>query len=242
MHGSLAEDHDFVARFVREARSAAQLSHPAIVASSRSGRGGRLYLSPWSTSTGRRFEMLLKKRGRLTPIEALAVVEPVLEALNAAHNAGFAHRDIKPEKRPHQHRGSRQGGGLQAGPGNRHVRDFRADAGLSSEPLPTSPLNRSNMARPTRGQTCLRWDRAVRSKWSGRHPYRQRPHVGRLPTRPRDRSGSVIDTPGDTCRRRQIRPHRHSPKLLNATPTPQISPIACAPCGPLLPGSGDCAQ
>lgn len=97
MHGSLAEDHDFVARFVREARSAAQLSHPAIVAVFDQGESdGFVYLA-MEYVDGQTLRDVLKKRGRLAPVEALAVVEPVLEALNAAHKGGFAHRDIKPE-------------------------------------------------------------------------------------------------------------------------------------------------
>lgn len=97
MHGSLAEDHDFVARFVREARSAAQLSHPAIVAVFDQGESdGFVYLT-MEYVDGQTLRDVLKKRGRLTPVEAVAVVEPVLEALNAAHKGGFAHRDIKPE-------------------------------------------------------------------------------------------------------------------------------------------------
>ena len=97
MHGSLAEDHEFVARFVREARAAAQLSHPAIVGVFDQGEAdGFVYLA-MEYVDGQTLRDVLKKRGRLTPLEALSVIEPVLEALNAAHNGGFAHRDIKPE-------------------------------------------------------------------------------------------------------------------------------------------------
>ncbi len=97
MHGSLAEDHAFVARFVREAQSAAQLSHPGIVTVFDQGESdGFVYLAMEYVG-GQTLRDVLKKRGRLTPVEALAVVEPVLEALNAAHEGGFAHRDIKPE-------------------------------------------------------------------------------------------------------------------------------------------------
>ncbi len=97
MHGSLAEDHAFVARFVREAQSAAQLSHPGIVAVFDQGESdGFVYLAMEYVG-GQTLRDVLKKRGRLTPVEALAVVEPVLEALKAAHEGGFAHRDIKPE-------------------------------------------------------------------------------------------------------------------------------------------------
>ncbi len=97
MHGSLAEDHDFVARFVREARSAAQLSHSSIVAVYDQGEAdGFVYLA-MEYVQGQTLRDLLSDRQRLTPTQALAVLEPVLDALRAAHTAGFAHRDIKPE-------------------------------------------------------------------------------------------------------------------------------------------------
>ena len=97
MHGSLAEDHDFVARFVREARSAAQLTHPAIVAVYDQGESdGFVYLA-MEYVEGQTLRDVLNDRGRLTAPQALAVLEPILEALTAAHAAGFAHRDIKPE-------------------------------------------------------------------------------------------------------------------------------------------------
>ena len=40
---------------------------------------------------------MLRERGRLSPAEALSIIEPVLAALAAAHRAGLVHRDIKPE-------------------------------------------------------------------------------------------------------------------------------------------------
>ena len=97
MHGSLAEDHDFVARFVREARSAAQLSHPSIVAVYDQGEANGFVYLAMEYIQGQTLRDLLHDRQRLTPTQALAVLEPVLDALAAAHTAGFAHRDIKPE-------------------------------------------------------------------------------------------------------------------------------------------------
>jgi serine/threonine-protein kinase len=46
---------------------------------------------------GRNLRDWLRDRGRLTPRETFAVMEPVLAALAAAHQAGLVHRDIKPE-------------------------------------------------------------------------------------------------------------------------------------------------
>ena len=50
MHAGLAEDHAFVSRFIREARSAARLSHPGVVASTTRARTTARSSWPWSTS------------------------------------------------------------------------------------------------------------------------------------------------------------------------------------------------
>src|SRR4051812_47853131 len=97
MHGHLADDQQFTARFIREARSAARLSHPGVVAVFDQGEDdGLLYLA-MEYLQGRTLREVLGELGVLTPGEALDVVEPALEALAAAHAAGIVHRDIKPE-------------------------------------------------------------------------------------------------------------------------------------------------
>jgi eukaryotic-like serine/threonine-protein kinase len=97
MHAELAADEDFAARFVREARSVAQLSHPNVVAVYDQGAdGGHLYLA-MEYVPGRTLRQLLNERGRLTPRESLDIIESVLAGLAAAHQAGIVHRDVKPE-------------------------------------------------------------------------------------------------------------------------------------------------
>src|SRR4051812_37833300 len=97
MHGHLADDQQFTARFIREARSAARLSHPGVVAVFDQGEDdGLLYLA-MEYLQGRTLREVLGEFGVLTPGEALDVVEPALEALAAAHAAGIVHRDMKPE-------------------------------------------------------------------------------------------------------------------------------------------------
>ena len=99
MHASLAEDADFVRRFEHEARAAASLTHQHVVSVHDQGNDGvvnAIYLV-MEYVPGHTVRELLQERGPLTAIQALAVMDPVLQALSAAHEAGFVHRDIKPE-------------------------------------------------------------------------------------------------------------------------------------------------
>ncbi len=97
MHADLAQDEEFLRRFVREARSAARLSHPGIVAVYDQGQDNGSWFLVMEHVPGRTLRDLLNERGRLTPREALALLDPVLDALAAAHWTGIIHRDIKPE-------------------------------------------------------------------------------------------------------------------------------------------------
>lgn len=97
MHPELAVDGEFVGRFISEARAAAKLSHPAVVGVFDQGEdNGTVYLS-MEYVEGRTLRQILRERGRLTPVEALDMIEPVLAALAAAHEAGIVHCDVKPE-------------------------------------------------------------------------------------------------------------------------------------------------
>ena len=97
MHPSLARDEGFVARFNREAKAAARLTHPNVVAVYDQGEdGGNVFLT-MEYVEGRTLRDLLRERGRLTPAQALSILEPIVSALAAAHAAGLVHRDVKPE-------------------------------------------------------------------------------------------------------------------------------------------------
>ncbi len=97
MHPHLAHDEAFVARFQREARAAARLTHGHVVAVYDQGREGELVYLAMEYVPGRTLRDVLREYGPLTPEQALVFLDPVLEALGAAHAAGFVHRDIKPE-------------------------------------------------------------------------------------------------------------------------------------------------
>lgn len=101
MAPALAHDPAFTDRFVREARTAAGLSHPNAVAVFDQGAqdtaGGRVVFLVMELVPGGTVRDVLRERGRLGPAEALSLLEPVLAALAAAHRAGLVHRDVKPE-------------------------------------------------------------------------------------------------------------------------------------------------
>jgi beta-lactam-binding protein with PASTA domain/tRNA A-37 threonylcarbamoyl transferase component Bud32 len=97
MHPALADDEAFVARFIREARAAARLSHPNVVPVYDQGADAGSVFLVMEYVAGRTLRDLLHEHGRLSPGQALDVLEPVLAALEAAHLAGLVHRDVKPE-------------------------------------------------------------------------------------------------------------------------------------------------
>jgi eukaryotic-like serine/threonine-protein kinase len=97
MHPGLADDPEFVARFNREARAAAGLNHPDIVAVYDQGTDDGHPFLVMEYVPGATLRLVLRERGRLSPAEALAVMDHVLAALAAAHASGLVHRDVKPE-------------------------------------------------------------------------------------------------------------------------------------------------
>jgi serine/threonine protein kinase/beta-lactam-binding protein with PASTA domain len=100
MHEHLAQDEEFVSRFIREAKAAAALSHPNLV---------QVYDQGWNQGgipavflvmeyiPGATLRDHLYAVGQLGAKESLDIIEQVLSALVYAHRAGIIHRDIKPE-------------------------------------------------------------------------------------------------------------------------------------------------
>jgi serine/threonine-protein kinase len=97
MHPGLGDDDEFAARFVREARSAARLSHPNVVNVFDQGDDHGTVFLAMELVPGHTLRDVIRKESPMTPARALALIEPVLSALAAAHRAGLIHRDIKPE-------------------------------------------------------------------------------------------------------------------------------------------------
>jgi eukaryotic-like serine/threonine-protein kinase len=97
LHRSLAGDQGFVERFRREARAAASLSHPNIVAVHDWGAVDGIYYMVMEYVRGRAVRDLLNTQGRLEPAQAADALRQTLLALEHAHRQGIVHRDVKPE-------------------------------------------------------------------------------------------------------------------------------------------------
>jgi serine/threonine-protein kinase len=93
---SADENPSAVARFRREARAAAALSHPAVVSVYDTGADGGTQFIVMELVRGRSLEAILADEGALDPDRAVGIARSVAEALSAAHAAGIVHRDIKP--------------------------------------------------------------------------------------------------------------------------------------------------
>ncbi|MFQ4150421.1 Stk1 family PASTA domain-containing Ser/Thr kinase [Arthrobacter sp. LAPM80] len=93
----LATDAAFIERLGREAQSAASLSHPHVVQIHDHGVGPEHAYLVFEYIDGYTLRDVINENGALTPRQALDLLDPVVEGLAAAHNAGLVHRDVKPE-------------------------------------------------------------------------------------------------------------------------------------------------
>jgi serine/threonine-protein kinase len=100
MHPHLAQDENYVSRFIREAKAAAALAHPNIVAIQDQGwnqSGIPAVFIVMELIEGSTLRQYLNEQGSLPLATLLPIIKPVLSALSAAHRLGIIHRDIKPE-------------------------------------------------------------------------------------------------------------------------------------------------
>lgn len=100
MHAHLAQDEQFVERFIREAKAAAALSHPNIVSVQDQGwnqSGVPAVFIVMEMVVGHTLREYLTERGTIPIADGIKFLLPVLSALGAAHKLGIVHRDVKPE-------------------------------------------------------------------------------------------------------------------------------------------------
>ncbi len=85
-------------RFRREARAAARLNHPSVITIYDFGvlENGRAYLA-MELLKGHSLREEIEKLGIISAKRTLEILKPVCEAVQAAHNAGVIHRDLKPD-------------------------------------------------------------------------------------------------------------------------------------------------
>src|SRR5216117_2839203 len=94
----MRSNSEWLRRFQREGQAARRFRHhnAVTVYDLRTSGDGTIYLV-MEYVEGTTLDVELKKRGRFSPAEAVAVLTPVMSVLNAAHAMGVVHRDLKPE-------------------------------------------------------------------------------------------------------------------------------------------------
>jgi serine/threonine-protein kinase len=126
----LAEDDAFRERFLRESRLAASLDHPNVVPIYDAGEGEGLLYIAMRYVEGTDLKQLLRREGALPTERAVNLAAQLASALDAAHERGLVHRDVKPSNVL-----------LTGRAGKEHC--YLADFGLS-----TSASDRSALADP----------------------------------------------------------------------------------------------
>ncbi|MGH7718395.1 MAG: protein kinase domain-containing protein, partial [Gemmatimonadaceae bacterium] len=93
----LAEQPETRERFLREARTAGQLSHPNVVSVYRADEAAGHPFFVMAFVEGESLAERVRARGPLPPHEAVRILREVAWALAYAHSRGVVHRDVKPE-------------------------------------------------------------------------------------------------------------------------------------------------
>ena len=94
---SFATEEERVKRFIREARSAAQLEHSNIIQIYNIAKHDDFYFIVMQYADGESLAHTIKQQGKIKILDALEIIKKVAAALSVAHRKGIIHRDIKPE-------------------------------------------------------------------------------------------------------------------------------------------------
>ena len=94
----MRSNSEWLRRFQREGQAARRFRHPNAVTvyDLRTSSDGTIYLV-MEYVEGNTLDAELRKRGKFSPAEAVAILRPIMGVLNAAHAMGVVHRDLKPE-------------------------------------------------------------------------------------------------------------------------------------------------
>src|SRR5690348_640316 len=96
LHTDREGDPGFQMRFRHEARAMAVLHHPNVADVFDYGKSGTDAYIVMARVAGEPLSRRIAERGRLTAAETMSVVAQAAHALEAAHQAGIVHRDVKP--------------------------------------------------------------------------------------------------------------------------------------------------
>ena len=92
----LSDDPAFQERFIRESRLAAALDHPNVIPIYEAGEENGVFYIAMRYVPGSNLKELLQRDGPLDRAQTISVIGQIASALNAAHEMGLVHRDVKP--------------------------------------------------------------------------------------------------------------------------------------------------
>ena len=93
----LAKNKQFVGRFLREAKLAAQFSHPNIVGAVDAGKAEGVHYFAMEYVEGESLGQMLSREKVLPEAKAVEIIIQMARALECAHKHGMVHRDVKPD-------------------------------------------------------------------------------------------------------------------------------------------------
>ncbi len=98
LHKRMSSEPEIVSRFIDEARAVNKIGHRNIIDVFSFGVfGGTQHYFVMEYCEGMTLGQLLHQKKRLSPMEALPILRGIADGLDAAHQAGVTHRDLKPD-------------------------------------------------------------------------------------------------------------------------------------------------